>query len=316
MVEVTQADRKSAVLTPSSLACLSNVATVNLTAGCAHGCLYCYGRGYSTYPGENRIVLYANTLEKLRTELPRKRKTPLAIYFSPSSDFFQPVTEVLDMGYEILDFLFRMKQRVSFLTKGKIPRRHMELLKANALSVHAGIGLSTLDEKLAGIFEPNAASPGLRIAQAKELTAAGILTQVRLDPILPGLTDDAGTLEDVCQAVAGAGVRNIAASVLFLRPAVAKSLKRNIQASDILEKLLGRFDRADRLDIHAERSSVIALGMHDRRSVYSRLTQIAARHGIAVHVCACKNPDITNAPCSIAGRWPARSTTTQHRLFS
>ncbi len=32
MVEIIRAERKSAVLTPSSLACLSNVATVNLTA--------------------------------------------------------------------------------------------------------------------------------------------------------------------------------------------------------------------------------------------------------------------------------------------
>ena len=35
MTELILAERKSAVLTPSSLACLKHTPTVNLTAGCA-----------------------------------------------------------------------------------------------------------------------------------------------------------------------------------------------------------------------------------------------------------------------------------------
>jgi len=62
------------VLTPSSLACLAHVPTVNLTAGYAHECRYCYARGYLTHPGEGKVRFYANTLTKLREELRRKRK--------------------------------------------------------------------------------------------------------------------------------------------------------------------------------------------------------------------------------------------------
>ena len=80
----------------SSLACLADVATINLTLGCAHACRYCYARGYSTYPGDGRVVLYSNTLDKLRQELARKRKRPQTVYFSPSCDLFQPVPQVLD----------------------------------------------------------------------------------------------------------------------------------------------------------------------------------------------------------------------------
>jgi len=76
MTEVRHVDRRAAVLTPSSLACLRRVATVNLTAGCAHGCLYCYTRGYSNYPGEGRVTFYANTLTLLQKELRRKRVQP------------------------------------------------------------------------------------------------------------------------------------------------------------------------------------------------------------------------------------------------
>ena len=66
MVQVSLVERKSAVLTPSSLACLAHVSTINLTAGCAHECRYCYARGYLTHPGEGRVALYTNTLAKLR----------------------------------------------------------------------------------------------------------------------------------------------------------------------------------------------------------------------------------------------------------
>ena len=84
-------ERKSAVLTPSSLACLANIATINLTAGCAHRCIYYYTQGYTTLPRDGTVHLYGNTAVKLAEELRRKRQLSRAVYFSPSSDLFQPV---------------------------------------------------------------------------------------------------------------------------------------------------------------------------------------------------------------------------------
>jgi len=105
-MKVVHIKRKSAVLTPSSLACLANIATINLTAGCAHRCIYCYTQGYTMSPRDGTVHLYANTATKLTQELRRKRRLPRAVYFSPSSDLFQPVPEVLDMALEVLGILF------------------------------------------------------------------------------------------------------------------------------------------------------------------------------------------------------------------
>lgn len=132
MIQVIASERKSAVLTPSSLACLAHVPTINLTAGCAHECRYCYARGYLTHPGEGKIRLYTNTLVRLRDELRRKRKKPTMVYFSPSSDPFQPVPEILDMTYDVFRFLLESKTGVAFVTKGQIPERHRKLLAAHA----------------------------------------------------------------------------------------------------------------------------------------------------------------------------------------
>jgi DNA repair photolyase len=316
MVEVAYAERKSVVLTPSSLACLAHVPTVNLTAGCAHECRYCYARGYLTHPGEGRVTFYTNTLAKLREEVRRKRKKPSTVYFSPSSDPFQPVRQVLDMTHDVFKFLLESGIGVAFVTKGRIPDRHRNLLAAHAPLVQGRIGLITLDAATAAVFEPGAATPGVRLAQAADLIGAHISVEARLDPILPGVTDGADCLEPLCDALARIGVRQIAASVLFLRPAVVGSLRRHVKDRVMLNRLLDRFAGSESLAIHAAHSRVRAIPTADRVEIIERLRAIADRHGLETLVCACKNPDIARGSCHISGRWsPVRREGGQLGLF-
>ena len=316
MTEVICRERKTAVLTPSSLACLARTPTVNLTAGCAHECRYCYARGYLTHPGEGRVVFYTNTLDKLRSEVQRKRQRPTTVYFSPSSDPFQPVSEVLDMAYGVFQFLLESEIGVAFVTKGVIPERHRRLLAAHAPLVQGRIGLITLDSRIAAMFEPLAATPAERIAQTAKLIHAGVLFEARLDPILPGLSDTEDCLEQLCAALAEIGVRTIAASVLFLRPAVTRSLRRNVEDKDMLDRLLGPFAAGKPLEIHAGNSRVLALPKQSRIEIIERLKSVAQRHGLEVLVCACKNPDIASGSCHISGRWsPAAREDRQLGLF-
>jgi DNA repair photolyase len=304
MTQVIPVERKSAVLTPSSLACLAHVPTVNLTAGCAHECRYCYACGYLTHPGEGRVAFYTNTLAKLREELRRKRKKPTTVYFSPSSDPFQPVPAVLDMAYDVFRFLLESAIGVAFVTKGRIPERHRNLLAAHAPLVQGRIGLITLDPGIAAAFEPLAATPEVRLAQAAELIVAGVPVEARLDPILPGVTDGVNCLEPLCAALAGIGVRTIAASVLFLRPAVTGSLRRHVEDTLMLDRMLDCFADGERMAIHAGNSRVLALAASARLEIMERLKSIAHRYDLEVLVCACKNPDISSGSCHISGRWP------------
>ena len=317
MTEVIRMERKSAVLTPSSLACLADVPTVNLTAGCAHECRYCYARGYRTHPGEGKVGFYTNTLAKLREELRRKRKKPATVYFSPSSDPFQPVPEVLEMAYDVFRFLLESEIGVTFVTKGRIPPRHRNLLAAHAPLVQGRIGLITLDLEIAAAFEPRAATPEVRLAQTAELLGAGVPVEVRVDPILPGLTDGPECLEPLSAALARIGVRKIAASVLFLRPAVSGSLRRHVQDKPMLNRMLDHFAGGEPLAIHAAGSRVFALPAEARLDIMKRLKSIANRYGLKVLVCACKNPDIWSGSCRISGRRPrAVRGASQLELFS
>ncbi|QQE13478.1 hypothetical protein JD969_08480 [Planctomycetota bacterium] len=105
-MKVSLVDRKTNVLTTSKLRCLSHLPTVNMTAGCMHGCAYCYIRGYAQYPGDEAVTVYRNTAEQVEHELQKKIKRgkplPIAVYFCPSSDTFMPVDEVLEQSYKTM----------------------------------------------------------------------------------------------------------------------------------------------------------------------------------------------------------------------
>ena len=306
MVTVIRAERKSSVLTPSSLACLSAVPTINLTAGCLHGCAYCYIRSYRNYPGESTIILYENTLEKLQNELVRRRTKPQAVYFSPSSDLFQPAPEVLELAEAVLKFLFSQSIGVAFLTKGHLPDGILRLLAEHAELVRAQIGIISLDEDIVRAFEPHAASPRRRLQQLEALIAAGVPTEARLDPILPTLTDAPDAAERLFAALAQIGVKRAAASVLFLRPTVLRSLKRNVSDRKMLASLLDVYRDGQQELMRGSPLPIQEPPCEARRETFARMWAAAQAHGIELSICACKNPDLARGSCNIAGTWPRR----------
>jgi len=296
-------DRKAAVLTPSQLPCLSSVPTVNLTSGCAHGCLYCYSRSYSQYPGEGKIILYENTLRKLQEELKRKRVKPTFVYFSPSTDVFQPVGAVLQLAYDIFAFLLSQGIGVAFASKGIIPDEHFALFAAHQQQVRAQIGLITLNTSVVRIFEPGCAPIDTRLRQIERLIQLGIETEVRLDPILPGLTDDADNLENLFTALRGSGVKRVALNVLYLRPVLLEFLHKRISDESIRKRLLERYTPGQKIRVCSGRFSQIALPQTERESIFRRAMNLAASYGIACHCCGCMNPDISNENCNLTGVW-------------
>jgi len=305
MVTVVKARRRSRVLTPSSLACLSVPPTINLTAGCLHDCVYCYIRGYRNYPGESRIILYEDTLERLRHELRPGQPKPRAVYFSPSSDLFQPAPEVLELSHAVLEFLFSQGTGVAFLTKGEIPDKTLELLIDHWDLVQAQIGLITLDEEIVRIFEPHAASPRTRLRQLHSLITGGVAAAARLDPILPTLTDDPEALDRHFAALAQAGVKRAAVGVLFLRPGISYWLSRRVPR-EMLATLLAAYHDEEQAVMRGAEYPIQNLPVERRREIFARLQKAAEAHGIRLDVCACKNADIAKGTCNIAGRWPSR----------
>jgi len=299
VVTVRLIERRSAVLTPSGLACLAGVPTVNISSGCAHGCVYCYGRGYSQYPGEGTVHVYRDTAARVERELARKRRRPLAVYFCPSCDAFQPLDAVLEQSYQSMVAILDAGVGVEFVTKGAVPDRFLSLFGQHPGCVSGQVGLTTLDDTLRAALEPGAAPVGERLRSISCLREVGVNVSVRADPLIHGVTDGDGDVAALMAACCERGVTALAASYLFLRPAITSSLKRRVADRTLVERILAPYAQGFHFALRGGAGGGLALPEAIRRAAFDRLKHLAAGHGLQVHVCGCKNPDVASDWCHL-----------------
>jgi DNA repair photolyase len=299
MARLITKNRKSNVLTPSQLRCLSKIPTINITSGCFHNCIYCYAKGYSQYPGDDKVILFANTADKLKGELARKRKKPEAVYFCPSCDPFQPISKIVEQTYKTMATLLKTGIGVQFLTKAVVPANFIKLFARYNNLVRAQVGLTCVDDNIRKVFEPGAANVSDRFKTLQNLVGIGVITGARADPLIYGVMDSDKSVNDLFYAIQKVAVKKVAINYLFLRPAIKESIKKNINDRDLLRKLLEPYSEGPTLPIGLKNSHGVALPKEIRQNSFRRIKKIASDFGLSVHICGCKNSDITNESCRI-----------------
>jgi len=184
---------------------------------------------------------------------------------------------------------------ISFLTKGSIPRRFIDLFKAYREHVQAQIGLVSLSETYWRSYEPGAASPREKLGNIERLLAAGIETQVRVDPVIPFVTDTPGEVESLFRALGRRGVRKVSLSYLHLRPAIQRQLRAELPS--LHRKLLEScYRNQDWLEVGLSGKTKL-LPRRLREAGYMRMKEFARSHGISAVICSCKNPDLQGETC-------------------
>ena len=311
MVTVISSNRKSNILTPPQLRCLSKMPTINITSGCVHGRIYCYAKGSSQYPGDDKVILFANTAEKLNEELTRKRKKPLSVYFCPSCDPFQPVPEVLEQTYKSMDTLLKAGIGVQFVTKAIVPDKFIKLFAGHSNSVSAQVGLTCVDDNIRKIFEPKTTNVSDKLSTLRKLVEIGVTASARADPLIHGVMDSDISLTNLFSAIAETGAKEVSISYLFLRPAIQENIEKNIRNKDLLQKLLRPYSQGTKLPVGIK-SQGLALPKQVREKAFVRIRNLASDFGLSVYFCGCKNSDITTQSCRITR--PAHSP--QLQLFT
>jgi len=299
MLKIITKHRKTNFLTPSGLKCLANLPTVNISAGCVHNCVYCYTKGYSVYPGDDSIEIYEDMAKRIANEIKHKRKKPAAVYFCPSCDPFQPISQIQQVTFDVMKTLLGNDISVQFVTKGKISEKVFGLFEKHRSKIAGQIGLTSVDDKILSVIEPTAAKAQERLGQLERLIKIGVKMSVRCDPMIHGFTDADEQLHSLFSAVAKTGCTEAAVSFLFLRPAIISSLKKNISNPKLLETILKPFSEGVNLSIGLKNSMGKMLPLDVRRLSFERIRKIANNYGIRIHICGCKNSDITNESCYI-----------------
>ena len=102
------------------------------------------------------------------------------------------------------------------------------------------VSITTLDPKLAGMMEPRASTPELRLAAVRTLAQAGVPVGVMVAPVVPAITDS--EMPAILKAAREAGAKWAGFVVLRLPWAVAPLFERWLDEHypDRKERVLGR----------------------------------------------------------------------------
>lgn len=185
---------------------------MNLYRGCQHGCIYCDSRS-RCYHMDHRfedVAVKENAVELLDLALRRKRR-PCMIGTGSMSDPYTPIEEELQLTRRALEVIERHGCGIAIQTKSDRILRDLDLLRRINRRSKAVVQmtLTTMDDGLCKLIEPNVCPTSRRIEVLKAFQRAGIPTVVWLCPILPWLNDTEENIRGIVDACADAGVKGI-----------------------------------------------------------------------------------------------------------
>jgi DNA repair photolyase len=201
--------------------------TINPYRGCSHACTYCFARGTHSYldldPGDDfdrRVVVKVNAGEVVRRELASARWRGDPIAMGTNVDCYQRAEGRYRLMREILAALRDAANPFSILTKGTLIMRDLDLLRqaAAVTDVTLAVSVGSVDERLCRAVESGAPGPHRRLDVVRQLTDAGFRVGVLMAPLLPGLSDRAGSIDTTVAAIAAAGAVSVTPLPLHLRP--------------------------------------------------------------------------------------------------
>jgi DNA repair photolyase len=185
---------------------------MNISRGCVHGCIYCDARSrcYRIEHDFEDVEIKSNAPALLDNALRRKRKKCI-IGTGAMSDPYIPIQENLANIRACLEIINKYGCGLAIQTKSDLILRDMDLLikineKAKCI---VEITLTTFDENLCSIIEPNVCGTKRRFEVLKIMRNNGIKTIVWLSPFLPFINDTEENLRGLLDYCIEAGVYGI-----------------------------------------------------------------------------------------------------------
>ena len=186
---------------------------MNLYRGCTHGCIYCDSRSacYQMKHDFEDIEVKRNAAEILEAQIVRKRQ-PCMIMTGAMSDPYIHLEEELRITRQCLEVIEKRSYvGISIQTKSARIMRDIDLLYSINAKTKCVVQmtLTTFDEDLCRILEPNVSTTAERFEVLKIMQRAGIPTVVWLSPILPFINDTEENLRGILDYCVQAGVCGI-----------------------------------------------------------------------------------------------------------
>ena len=185
---------------------------MNIYRGCSHGCIYCDSRSTCyqfSHPFED-IEVKQNAPELLEKALRSKRRKCM-IGTGSMSDPYMHCEEQLQLTRRCLEIILENGFGVAVQTKSDLILRDIDLLdKINQTAkCVVQITLTTYDDELCNIVEPNVCNTRRRIEVLEKMQERGIPTVVWMTPILPFINDTVENITAILEECARVGAKGI-----------------------------------------------------------------------------------------------------------
>jgi DNA repair photolyase len=161
---------------------------INPYVGCQHGCSYCYARFMKRFTGHKEpwgefVDVKINAVDLLYGEITKKKRG--RVWVSGVCDPYQPLEARYKLTRQCLEILAQNNWPVTIQTRSPLVLRDIDILK-EMQGLEAGLSITTADDAIRKLFEPNASPISERIKALDELHKAGIKTYAMVAPMLPG----------------------------------------------------------------------------------------------------------------------------------
>lgn len=184
--------------------------SMNIYRGCEHQCIYCDSRSecYQIACFDD-LQVKINAVEILKQELAKKRH-PGIIGTGAMSDPYTKAESRYRLTGQALQVIADYGFGVHITTKSDLIRNDMDILKKLSKTWAAvAFTITTADDNLAHLIEPQAPPPSKRLAAMKALSTAGIFTGVTIMPLLPFIEDNPENVSRIIEIAAKCGAQFI-----------------------------------------------------------------------------------------------------------
>lgn len=173
---------------------------MNLYRGCTHGCIYCDSRSscYQMHHDFEDIEVKSNAVSLLEDALRRKRKKGM-IGTGAMCDPYMHIEEKLGHTRKCLELIEHYGHGVAIQTKSARILRDLDILKRinEKTKVVVQMTLTTYDEELCRILEPNVSTTKERAEVLNIMRDNGIPTVVWMSPVLPFINDTKENIQGI-----------------------------------------------------------------------------------------------------------------------
>ena len=161
---------------------------INPYMGCQHNCSYCYARFMKRFTGHREawgqfVDVKINAPDLLRREITKKKRGQ--VWISGVCDPYQPLEAKYKLTRQCLEILAQNNWPAVVQTRSPLILRDIDILKEGR-DFEVGLSVTTADDSIRKLFEPDAPAIKDRVRALDELHKAGVRTYAMIAPMLPG----------------------------------------------------------------------------------------------------------------------------------